>query len=97
MSELIAETNIKPTGIVAESSFGVRELGKHASVMRLYAFDDGHYMIEWDIPTLDEVEHIGLWFRHKTLTDYDGVFSLPREAIAFLRKQGFRVPKEFEA
>jgi hypothetical protein len=53
-------------------------------------------MIEWDIPTLDEVEHIGLSFEHKTLVDYDGVMSLPAPAIAFLREQGFIVPKEFE-
>lgn len=91
----IAEKTIKPTELVSEGSWGARRLGKHASTMTLYA-DGPHYMIEWDIPALETTEHIGLTFEHKTLTDYDGVFSLPREAIAFLRKQGFIVPSEFE-
>jgi hypothetical protein len=91
----IAEKTIKPTELVSEGSWGARRLGKHASTMTLYA-DGPHYMIEWDIPALETTEHIGLTFEHKTLTDYDGVMSLPREAIAFLRGQGFKVPREFE-
>jgi hypothetical protein len=91
----IASIRIKPTEMVRETSYSSRGLGKHASTMTLYA-DGRRYFIEWDIPSLDEVEHIGLTFEHKTLVDYDGVFSLPREAIRFLRKQGFIIPKEFE-
>lgn len=91
----IAETTLQPTELVSEGSWGARGLGKHASTMTLYA-EGAHYMIEWDIPSLDEVEHIGLTFEHKRLVDYDGVFSLPKPAIAFLRKQGFTVPREFE-
>jgi hypothetical protein len=91
----IAETTIKPLPIVSETSYSTRGLGTHESTMTLYA-DGPHYMIEWDIPAICETEHIGLTFEHKTLTDYDGVFSLPRPAIAFLRKQGFHIPREFE-
>jgi hypothetical protein len=91
----IAETTIKPTHMVSEGSWGARRVGKHASTMTLYA-DERGYFIEWDIPALETTETIGLSFEHKTLTDYDGIFSLPKEAIAFLRKQGFRVPREFE-
>jgi hypothetical protein len=91
----IAKITIKPTHMVSEGSWGSRSVGKHASTMTLYA-EHNHYFIEWDIPELEICEHIGLTFEHKTLVDYDGVFSLPKEAIRFLRKQGFRIPKEFE-
>ena len=91
----IARMEIKPTELVSEGSWGSRSVGKHPSTMILYAGPNS-YMIEWDIPALETCEHIGLTFEHKTLTDYDGVFSLPREAIKFLRKQGFRIPREFE-
>jgi hypothetical protein len=54
-------------------------------------------IIEWDIPGLECTETIGLWFAvDNTLIDYDGVSSLPIEAIEFLRAQGYIVPKEFE-
>jgi len=93
----IAKITIKPTELVSEGSWGARSLGKHESTMTLYSEEPKTYaMIEWDIPSLDEVEQIGLWFEGKTLTEYDGVMSLPREAIQFLRKQGYTVPREFE-
>jgi len=55
--------------------------------------------IEWIIEYEDggvDVEHIGLWFEKKTLTDYDGLFSLPKEAIKLIRKNGFHVSRDFE-
>jgi hypothetical protein len=91
----IAEKIIKPTDMVSEGSWGSRNIGKHASTMTLYA-DGSHYFIEWDIPTLSMTETIGVWFEHKTLTDYDGAMSLPKEAISLLRKAKFHVPREFE-
>jgi len=49
--------------------------------------------IVWDWETKDEdgEEIIGLWFEDdgKTLRDYDGVFSLPKEAIQLLEKNGY--------
>jgi hypothetical protein len=91
----IAELAIKPTEMVTHGSWGSRDVGKHASTMTLYA-DKAHYLIEWDVPGLETTEHIGLTFEHKTLTDYDGIMSLPKEAVTFLREQGFIVPEEFE-
>ena len=91
----IAKIEIPPTDMVSETSFGSRSVGKHASSMTLYA-ERARYVIEWDIPGLEDTEHIGLTFEGKTLTDYDGVFSLPKEAVAFLREQGFIIPPEFE-
>jgi hypothetical protein len=82
------------TPIIQEGSWGSRALGEYAWTMELYA-EPGSYFIEWDIPKLEMTEHIGLTFQHKTLTDYDGIMSLPQPAIEFLRQQGFIVPAEF--
>ena len=81
--------------LISEGSWGSRDFGKHKSTMTLYA-EGAHYFIEWDIPDLEQTEEIGLTFEHKTLTGYDGVFNLPREAISLLRNAGFHVPKDFE-
>lgn len=91
----IAEKIIKPTAMIREGSWGTQDIGTHPSTMTLYA-EGPHYFIEWDIPSLEATENIGLTFEHKTLTDYDGVFSLPKEAIALLRKAGFHVPNTFQ-
>lgn len=80
-----------------EGSFGASQLGKHPCSMELFDID-GHISIEF-IAGKDGcvgVEHIGLTFKDKTLVDYDGVFSIPREAINLLRKNGYHVPRDFE-
>ena len=59
--------------------------------------------IEWDA-TDDEGAEIGLWFGLErvggiytlVLTDYDGLMSLPKEAIVLLRYASITVPAEFE-
>jgi hypothetical protein len=82
--ELISETSMSsvPT-----------KLGRHKSTMTLYGFDDDpdYYFIEWDIPTLNEVENIGIWCEEgtKELRDYDGVMCLSQEAIELLKENGF--------
>ena len=37
---------------------------------------------------------IGLWFDGNVLSDYDGVFSLPREIGEMLKEAGYVVPEE---
>jgi hypothetical protein len=78
-----------------EGSWGQRNLSECTkSVMELYFYTDAAQgFIEWEVPDLDLFEHIGLWFeidRHgkRTLTDYDGVFSLPDQAMDLLEKHG---------
>lgn len=83
--------------LVLETTSAVQELGAHESTMELFTSEHGTpEMIEWDCPELEMTEHIGLWFDNKTLTDYDGVFELPMEAIKLIRKAGFTVPRDFE-
>ena len=93
----LAEVTFKAE-MIREGSWGQQDLGKHQSTMTLYAGDGpGEAFIEWDIPSLEQTEEIGLTFDvERNLLDYDGVFSLPKEAIALLRKQGFKVGDEFE-
>lgn len=81
-----------------EGSWGARDVGKHDSTMTLYDTNERNcFGIEWDIPGLDRTEVIGIWIDVDTreITDYDGVFSLPAEAIALLEEAGFVVPEDF--
>lgn len=77
-----------------EGSWGERNLAKRTkSVMELFFHKDNTGFIEWDIPKLDMTEHIGLVFEiapdgKRILTDYDGVFSLPDQAMDLLEKHG---------
>lgn len=42
----------------------------------------------------DHYAEIGLWFKGKELSDYDGVFFLPREAGEMLKDAGYVVAEE---
>lgn len=62
------------------------------STLELFEIEEGYgYMIEWDIPELEETEHIGIFCQDipKEVSDYDGVFEVPKEAIKFLEDNGF--------
>lgn len=92
MTTLI-ESITHTTPINLEYSHGTESQGKHGWTMDLYFDNDNTGFIEWDIPSLERTEYIGLWFEidqdgKRTLSDYDGVFSLPSEAIELLRKHG---------
>lgn len=87
--------------LVREGSWGSSALGEHESTMELVIHSDLTGYIEWDIPSIDTVEEIGLTFeldadRNLVLTDYDGVFSLPAPAIELLREAKVIVTEEFE-
>jgi hypothetical protein len=85
--------------MVMEGSFGAYEVGAHESTMELLQFNDGSYSIEWDIPALDETYGIGLELEvitdlksgtfHYLVTGYDGIMSLPSEAIQLLEENRF--------
>ncbi len=43
----------------------------------------------------EDEEQIGLWFNHnKELEDYDGVFSLPKEAITLIKQNGYTLGED---
>ena len=100
------------TGIVREHSYTPKldDLGKAQCSMELFTFDgsvpsSGNGHIEWYLEYMDrngvltggeDIQEIGVWFKDKTLCDYDGLFSLPKEAVKLLRQVGIIVPKDFE-
>ena len=87
---------ISKAELVRETTASVNPLGNYEFTMELFTDDENTpTLIEWDIPELEETEHIGLEFDGKRLEDYDGVFDLPYEAIKLIRKSGYVVPKHF--
>lgn len=90
--------------IVLERSMSpnVENLGRAECTMTLYDTDNDadKGFIEWDIPSMDIGEEIGLWYKmtgtKRELTDYDGVMSLPKEAIELLRSADIIVGEELE-
>lgn len=96
--KLLATKNITAQFVLEHSSTSVPQpLGTHASEMNLYAHERHNQGgIEWDIPALEEVVYIGLWWdEDMNLTDYDGVFQLADEVIEFLEENGFTVGEDF--
>ncbi len=102
MTEKIAEITFT-TQLVREYSSlpKVDDLGAHESTMTLYFNKDATGFIEWEIPDLYDGAEIGLWFDldrdgKRTLADYDGIMSLPKEAIQLMRDNGVTVTEDFE-
>jgi len=84
------------TELVRETAYGVVEkLGTRKCTMELIPCKD-QYVIEWivlgDESHDDEIVEIGIWTENiasKKITDCDGVFELPKQAIEFLKENGF--------
>jgi hypothetical protein len=100
MAELIDSMTVK-SPLKLEGSWGERDLGEHESTLELYYENDNTGFIEWDIPSIEMFEYIGLWFSidkdgNRSLSEYDGVMSLNDHAIALLRKNGVVVGSDFE-
>ena len=77
----------------------IEELGTANCSMEMFIAADSAdaeivWLIEYDNGDTD-VEHIGLWFENRTLTDFDGLFSLPEQAKKLIRLNGFHVPNDF--
>jgi hypothetical protein len=91
MMEKIAEKTFI-AGLIRERSIVLapEQLGEHESTMTLYKTGPAEFEIEWDIPDLEETWNIGIWTdENKVVIDYDGLFSLPAEAIQLLNENGF--------
>lgn len=77
-----------------EGSWGSRPIAdKATSVFDLYYNQDDTGYIEWECEEMDMYECIGLTFEfdekgNRTLTDYDGVMTLPDQAMDLLEQQG---------
>lgn len=103
MREVASKTFTAPIVREYSSVPGVTPLGTHESTMTLYIGDDDplYTCIEWDIPGADEFLSIGIWMERLAngglaLSDYDGTFSLPAQAVDLLRSHGITVDPEFD-
>jgi hypothetical protein len=80
-----------------ENSFTQWNLSEDAaSVMELFFNKDDTGFINWECEELELFEEIGLTFEFdtngkRTLTDYDGIFELPEQAMDLLEKHGVDV------
>lgn len=73
-----------------EGTWGTRPLGKLKCSMELFDAGKGNAMIEFIAG--DNVEHIGIVYDEmKKVIDYDGVFSIPDEAIKLLESVGYNL------
>lgn len=88
MNTLIASKTFTAS-MYYEGSWGSRPAGSHSSTMELHKNKLGQYYIEWDIPELDENYCIGLEVEGTDVVGYDGIFSLPEQAIELLKANGF--------
>ena len=78
--------------INVDNSFTNKNLSKNTkSEMDITINEDGTGFVEWEVEELDLVEGIGLCFEGNELTDYDGVFSLPKQLIDFLTEKGYNM------
>lgn len=84
------------TSISIDNGFVNNYQGEFDQTFELFKEDDTHFMIEWDIPNMETTEHIGLTFdKDGNLIDYDGVFSVPDEAIEWIESLGLGLNMEY--
>lgn len=99
-SDIIEESSMRATAV---------SLGRANCIMEFFIRDgvlptSGEGEIEWHLEFLDEcgklsgeddVEYIGVRYENGILTDYEGVFQLPPQAIELIRAVGISVPEDF--
>lgn len=86
--ELIATMRIY-SHISYDTGYSNHPQGMRRSTMDLYDGGPDQCMIEWDIPSLEEVVCIGIWHDNRKVVDYDGVFELNPYAIMLLEMNGY--------
>lgn len=69
-----------------EGSWGSRPLGKLKCSMELF---EGKETSQIEFIAGDNVEHIGIYHENKIIRDFDGVFSVPEQALELLKSCGY--------
>lgn len=91
MAEIIAKTKFK-SRVTKDTAYGrVHDFGVVDNTMELRRGKKGNLFIEWTVGDDDDYAEIGIWTKGKKVTDYDGVFELPKQAKALLRKAGYNL------
>ena len=90
-----------------DNGYTNRYLGKFKSTMELYDIElevgkkgrEGSASIEWIVQQGEEeedmVEHINVYFEKGKVTDFDGVFDLPKQARKLLKLINISIPNSF--
>lgn len=86
--KLIATKEIE-TQLVRETMYNATKLGNHTSTMELWQNDEGEIYLEWDIPALEETQYYSFTVDGKTILEFEGAISIPKEAIELLEENGF--------
>lgn len=96
--KLIAKIEFDEDLVMEYSAGPVLPIGRHHNIMKLYIDEDGQSgAINWEYEPWGDIDEdhdgdsvgIGLWFDDKNVTDYDGVFELPKQAIKLLNVNGY--------
>ena len=75
-----------------ETTHSNQQLSKNTkSVLDIDIDSNGQGSVTWSVEELEIEEGIGLWFDGNTLTDYDGVFELPKQLLDKLTELGYDV------
>jgi hypothetical protein len=69
-----------------EGSWGASPLGKLKCSMELF---EGDRISQIEFIAGDYVEHINIYHDNKVIVDFDGVFSVPNQAINLLKYFGY--------
>jgi len=88
-------TKIEKIGLVMENSFGIIRKQDDVEVTFIVRLPANHYgsfeLFDNETGGEDWYAEGGLWFKDKTLTDYDGVFALSPVILDILQENGFDV------
>lgn len=86
--------------LVLENSYTSTNIGMFHNRMELIMNEktgNGYIIWNYGKKSADEdEEQIGLWFNGKELTDYDGVYSLPKEAITLIKQNGYTLSEDLK-
>lgn len=92
-TEKTTTTFLVTTDLSSSNSFGLVDKQNNVELQISIGINSEHYgwFELYDTKTGGERWYAegGLWFDNKTLTDYDGVFSLPIEIIEKLEEMGY--------
>jgi len=77
--------------LIRETAYSEESLGVQSSTMLLYQNESSpdEFLIEWRDSEGTLMQEMGIWTKDNKVTEYDGCFSLPIQAIDLLQEHSF--------